>query len=69
MIIWAKSDNGEIRGFIVEREGNEGRVSTPKLNGKFSMRASITGMILMDDVMVPVENMLPNVTGLKVTKK
>ncbi|XP_033220517.1 glutaryl-CoA dehydrogenase, mitochondrial [Belonocnema kinseyi] len=65
MIIWAKDDCGEIRGFIVEREGNEGLVSTPKLNGKFSMRASMTGMILMDDVMVPAENMLPYVKGLK----
>ena len=69
MIIWAKCDDGEIRGFIVEREGNDGHVSTPKINGKFSMRASITGMILMDDVIVPAENILPNVKGLKVILK
>ncbi|XP_043466700.1 glutaryl-CoA dehydrogenase, mitochondrial [Leptopilina heterotoma] len=64
MIVWAKCD-GEIRGFIVEREGNEGRVETPKINGKFSLRTSITGMILMDDAMVPVENIFPTVKGLK----
>lgn len=63
-IVWAKCDDGEIRGFIVER-GFKG-LSTPKIEGKFSLRASITGMIHMDEVPVPAENLLPNVAGLKV---
>ena len=61
-IIWAKLDD-EIRGFIVER-GDKGNLSTPKIDGKMSLRASITGMILLDDVFVPEERML-NVKGLK----
>ncbi|XP_053982493.1 glutaryl-CoA dehydrogenase, mitochondrial [Hylaeus volcanicus] len=65
LIIWAKCDDGKIRGFIVERKGNEGRLSTPKIEGKFSLRASVTGMILMDNVEVPAENLLPNAEGLK----
>ena len=63
-IVWAKCDDGEIRGFIVER-GFKG-LSTPKIEGKFSLRASVTGMIHMDEVPVPAENLLPNVAGLKV---
>ena len=66
LIVWAKCDDGEIRGFIVEREGNENTLSTPKIEGKFSLRASVTGMILMDDVVVPEENLLTKVKGLKV---
>ena len=62
-IVWAKDDQGEIRGFILER-GMEG-LETPTLEGKFSLRASKTGMILMDDVKVPKENLLPKVKGLK----
>ncbi|XP_065343099.1 glutaryl-CoA dehydrogenase, mitochondrial [Cloeon dipterum] len=62
-VVWAKCDDGQIRGFIVER-GFEG-LSTPKIEGKFSLRASVTGMILMDQVPVPEENLLPNVAGLK----
>lgn len=65
-MIWAKCDDGKIRGFIVEREGNEGNLSTPKIEGKVSLRASATGMILMDDVVVPEANLIPGVTGLKV---
>lgn len=61
-IIWAKDENKDIRGFILDR-GMKG-IETPKIDGKFSMRASITGMILMDEVKVPKENML-NVKGLK----
>ncbi|MCI5043875.1 MAG: acyl-CoA dehydrogenase [Aquisalinus sp.] len=61
-VVWAKLD-GHIRGFIVER-GMEG-FSTPKIEGKFSLRASITGEIVLDDVFVPAENLLPNVTGLR----
>jgi glutaryl-CoA dehydrogenase len=63
MVVWAKDDEGTIRGFILER-GMEG-LSTPKIEGKFSLRASITGEIVMDDVFVPEDNILPNVKGLK----
>jgi glutaryl-CoA dehydrogenase len=59
-IIWAKDDNNDIRGFILER--NMKGITTPKINGKLSLRASITGMIFMDNVIVPGENML-NVKG------
>jgi glutaryl-CoA dehydrogenase len=64
-IVWAKdtSDNDAIRGFVLER-GMKG-LSAPKIEGKFSLRASITGEIVMDDVFVPDENLLPNVKGLK----
>ena len=62
-IIWAKDDNNDIRGFILER-GMEG-LTTPKIEGKFSLRASNTGMIFMDNVKVPKENILPLVKGLK----
>lgn len=63
LVVWAKDDKGVIRGFILER-GMKG-LSTPKIEGKFSLRASITGEIVMDDVMVPEENLLPHVSGLK----
>ncbi len=62
MVIWAKDDSGTIRGFILER-GMQG-LETPKISGKFSLRASITGEIVMDEVFVPEENILPNVKGL-----
>ena len=64
-VIWAKSDahGGAIRGFILER-GMDG-LSTPKINGKISLRASITGMVVMDDVVVPDDALLPNIEGLK----
>ncbi|HLW12732.1 MAG TPA: acyl-CoA dehydrogenase [Casimicrobiaceae bacterium] len=61
-IVWAKLD-GVVRGFILER-GMQG-LATPKIEGKFSLRTSITGEIVMDDVFVPADNMLPNVQGLK----
>ena len=61
-IIWAKDDDNVIRGFILEKE-MEG-LSAPKIDGKFSLRASTTGMIFMDDVKVPAENMLPHTKGL-----
>ncbi|XP_073350262.1 glutaryl-CoA dehydrogenase b [Pagrus major] len=61
-VVWAKCDDGKIRGFILER-GMKG-LSTPKIEGKFSLRASATGMIVMDEVEVPEENLLPNATGL-----
>ena len=60
-VVWAKLD-GVIRGFIVER-GTPG-FSTPKIEGKLSLRASITGEIVLDDCFVPEENLLPNAKGL-----
>jgi glutaryl-CoA dehydrogenase len=62
-IIWAKDENNDIRGFILEKEMNG--LSCPKIDGKFSLRSSNTGMIFMDNVTVPKENMLPHVKGLK----
>ncbi|MBK8823279.1 MAG: acyl-CoA dehydrogenase [Anaerolineales bacterium] len=61
-IVWAKLE-GEIRGFILEK-GMKG-LSAPKIEGKFSLRASITGEIVMEEVFVPDENLLPNVSGIK----
>ena len=61
-VVWAKLD-GIVRGFILEK-GMQG-LTAPKIEGKFSLRTSITGEIVMDDVFVPAENMLPNVQGLK----
>ena len=64
LVVWAKTANdGVIRGFIVEA-GMAG-LSTPKIEGKFSLRASITGEIVMDEVFVPDTNLLPNVQGLR----
>ena len=60
-VVWAKLD-GVIRGFLVER-GTKG-FSTPKIEGKLSLRASITGEIVLEDAVVPEENLLPNVKGL-----
>ena len=62
-VIWAKTDDGVIRGFILDK-GMAG-LSAPKIEGKFSLRTSITGEVVMDDVFVPEENLLPNVQGLK----
>jgi glutaryl-CoA dehydrogenase len=62
-IVWAKTDDDIIRGFILEK-GMHG-LSAPKIEGKFSLRASITGEIVMDDVLVPEANLLPDVAGLK----
>jgi len=65
-IVWAKLDEDgkdEIRGFVLEK-GMKG-LSAPKIDGKFSLRASITGEIVMDQVFVPAENLLPHVRGLK----
>jgi len=63
MVVWAKDDQDVIRGFILER-GMAG-LSTAKIENKFSVRASPTGQIFMEDVLVPEENLLPNVQGLK----
>ncbi|WP_439500301.1 acyl-CoA dehydrogenase [Bosea sp. (in: a-proteobacteria)] len=64
-VIWAKSaaHDNQIRGFILEK-GMKG-LSAPKISGKLSLRASITGEVVMDGVIVPEENLLPNVSGLK----
>ena len=62
-IVWAKADDDVIRGFILEK-GWKG-LSAPAIHGKVGLRASVTGQILMDDVFVPEENLLPDVTGLK----
>ncbi|MFZ6673688.1 acyl-CoA dehydrogenase [Undibacterium sp. Rencai35W] len=62
-VVWAKTDDGRIRGFILEK-GWKG-LSAPAIHGKVGLRASITGEIVMDEVFVPEENMLPKVEGLK----
>ena len=61
-VVWAKDDSDVIRGFILERDMKG--LTTPKIEGKFSLRASITGEIVMDGVLVPEENLLPNAKGL-----
>lgn len=61
-VVWAKTENETIRGFVLEK-GMHG-LSAPKITGKLALRASITGEIVMDDVFVPDENMLPKVAGL-----
>jgi glutaryl-CoA dehydrogenase len=63
LVVWAKDDAGDIRGYLLER-GMQG-LETPKIEGKFSLRASTTGMIMMDDVFVPEENAFPEVKGLR----
>ena len=64
-VVWAKSDahDGKIRGFILEK--GMGGLTAPKIEGKMSLRSSVTGMIMMDDVHVPEESLLPHVEGLK----
>jgi len=62
-VVWAKTDDGAIRGFILER-GMEG-LSAPRIEGKLALRASVTGEIVMDEVFVPESQLLPNVKGLK----
>jgi glutaryl-CoA dehydrogenase len=62
-VVWAKDDDGAIRGYLLEK-GMKG-LSAPKIEGKFSLRASVTGEVVMDDVFVPAANLLPNVKGLK----
>lgn len=64
-VVWAKDDKGDIRGFLLER-GMVG-LSSPKIEGKMSLRASVTGMIFMDEVQVPKENMLPKVSSISLT--
>ena len=62
-VVWAKTDDGAIRGFILEK-GMKG-LSAPKIEGKLALRASVTGEIVMDQVVVSEEQLLPNVSGLK----
>ncbi|MAH84542.1 MAG: acyl-CoA dehydrogenase [Rhodospirillaceae bacterium TMED8] len=62
-IVWAKNDNGEVNGFIVDSTADH--IETPKIDGKFGVRASSTGEIVMDGVFVPEENRLPKAHGLK----
>ncbi len=63
LIVWGKNDAGDIRGYILEK-GMPG-LSTPEIQGKVGLRASITGMVIMEDVFVPAENELPDASGLK----
>ncbi len=62
-VIWAKDDAGEVRGFVLEK-GTKG-LTAPKIEGKFSLRTSITGEVVMDDVFVSDDHLLPNVKGLR----
>ncbi len=62
-VVWAKDEDGKIRGMIVEK-GMEG-FTAPEIHGKWSLRASITGELVFDNVKIPKENILPNVIGLK----
>ena len=62
-VVWARDDEGRVRGFVLEK-GTKG-LSAPKIEGKFSLRASVTGQIVMEDVEVPESQLLPGVTGLK----
>ena len=62
-VIWARNEQGVIRGYLVER-GTPG-LETPAIEGKFSLRASVTGMIFLDDVRIPKENEFPHIRGLK----
>ncbi|HTE41076.1 MAG TPA: acyl-CoA dehydrogenase [Steroidobacteraceae bacterium] len=62
-VVWAKTEDGVIRGFVLEK-GMKG-LTAPKIEGKLSLRASVTGQIVMVDVLVPEDAILPNVQGLK----
>lgn len=68
-VVWAKSvdDDNKIKGFIIDRSQlkDQASFSTPKIEGKLSLRASVTGMIMMDEAEIPQENVLPNVSGLR----
>ena len=63
LIIWAKDDQSILRGFIVERESKG--LTTPEIQGKFALRASVTGQIFLDNVFVPKDKILPNVQSFK----
>ncbi|XP_030562014.1 glutaryl-CoA dehydrogenase, mitochondrial [Drosophila novamexicana] len=63
IVVWAKGEDGKVRGFIVDRRLSGKGLDTPRIEGKFSLRASPTGMIMMDDVHVPEDLLLPNALG------
>ena len=63
MVVWAKDEQGILRGFIIDRDSKG--LSTPKIEGKFALRASETGQIFLDDVFVPKDKVLPNVQSFK----
>ena len=63
LIVWAKDEQGILRGFIIDRDSKG--LSTPKIEGKFALRASETGQIFLDDVFVPKDKVLPNVQSFK----
>ena len=63
LIIWAKDEQGVLRGFILDRDSKG--LSTPKIEGKFALRASVTGQIFMEDVFVPSDKVLPEVQSFK----
>ena len=62
-VVWAKNDAGDIRGYILEKDMDG--LTAPKIDGKFALRSSVTGMIMMQDVFVPAANELPHVRGLR----
>jgi glutaryl-CoA dehydrogenase len=62
-VVWAKDDQGDVRGFLVEKEF--GGFSAPKMTGKLSLRASVTSELILDQVSVPQANLLPNIKGLR----
>ncbi|XP_019760608.1 glutaryl-CoA dehydrogenase, mitochondrial [Dendroctonus ponderosae] len=64
LIVWGRCENGKVRGFIVNRKEHGHGLSTPKIEGKFSLRASTTGMILLDNVKVPEDHLLPKAEGM-----
>lgn len=64
MIVWARCEDGRVRGFILNRAENGNGLATPKIEGKFSLRASTTGMILLDNVKVSADHLLPNAVGM-----
>ncbi len=65
LLIWAKCDDDKIRGFLIDRERDGKGLETPKIEGKFSLRAGVTGSIFMDDVKVPESAVLPGVVGMR----
>lgn len=64
-IVWARCEDSKVRGFVIDRAENGQGLETPTIKGKFSLRASTTGMISMNDLRVPEANVLPNIEGLK----
>ncbi|XP_074033552.1 glutaryl-CoA dehydrogenase, mitochondrial isoform X2 [Leptinotarsa decemlineata] len=63
-IVWARCEDSKVRGFIINKKEHGKGLEAPKIEGKFSLRASATGMILMDNVKVPEDHLLPNVVGM-----